>query len=213
VLYISGQVGEMFRFGVEQAYSDTYPFISTQPYIEAYKIHKGEPYDINLSSWRSNLGSNINWNKIYNHHYNVNWGSHSWLTIDPSIPVPAHVEGKVLFSCSTFSERYPSSIDFNKLFDTYGKDSVVFITQNRGEYETFVSKTGIQLPLYTPSTLQEMVACIAKSSLYIGNLSSPLTYAYALHKNNITLLCPGRCDNWFMYGLDAVLPVKTLEHN
>ena len=211
VLYISTSVGDGFRFGIGRAYSDTYPFISKQAYIEDYKIHRGEAFDINLSGWRSSsFLYRANWNTIFKNEYSVNWGSHPWLIIDPSVSVPAHVEGKVLFSCSTVHERYPS-IQFNTLFDKYEKNSIVFITQNKTEYDTFVNKTGIQLPLYMPSTLPEMVACIAKSTLYIGNLSSPLTYAYALHKTNTTLLNRGFCDNMHILGLDTVLPCTILQ--
>ena len=210
VLYISASVGDTFRFGVELTYSDTYAFISKQAYIEDYKIHRGEAFDVNLSSWRASpLLFRANYSVIFKNEHDVHWGSHPWLTIDPSLPVPAHVEGKVLFSCSTTDHRYPT-IEFNKPFDKYGKDNIVFITQNKHEYDTFVNKTGIRLSLYIPYTLQELVACIAKSQLYIGNLSSPLTFAYALHKPNITLLRAGNGDNLHIFGLDTILPCTIL---
>ena len=212
VLYISTSVGDIFRFGVKQAYSDTYPFISKQAYIEDYKIHNGEAFDINLSSWRSSpLLYRANWNTIFNREYSVNWGSRPWLTVDPTVPIPAHLEGKILVSCSTNMARFPHGIHFETLFTTYGKDNIVFLTQNKAEYDTFVTNTKITLNTYMPSTLEEMIACIAKSSLYIGNLSAPLTYAYALHKKNVTLLSKGFSDNTHIFGLETILPCTILQ--
>lgn len=45
------------------------------------------------------------------------------------------------------------------------------------------------------------------------NLSSPLTYAYGLHKNSITLLCPTLTDNVHIYELENILPTIILEKN
>ena len=205
VLYISGNVGDMFRHGIQRAYNDTYPIIIKQPYIQDYKIHNGEQYDINLSQWRkSSFLYKANWNSIFKHEYSVNWGTHPWLTSDKSVSIPAHIDGKVLFCCST--NRYPRHIDFQKLFDTYGKENIVFITQNMAEYDNFKRRTNITLQLWMPSTLEEFITAIDKSSLFIGNLSSPLTYAYALHKNNVTLLEPNNPDNTHFFGLDTIIP-------
>lgn len=212
VLYISRSVGDTFRYGVQQAFQDTYPIIIKQQYIEDYKIHNGEPHDVNLSYWR-NTPLNTHWNNVYNNVYRVPWGTHPWLTLDNTVDIPPHIEGKVLFCCSTMNERYPRSIDFHKLFEPYGKDNVVFITQNKGEYDSFLNRTGITLPLWMPSSLTEMIVAIGKSALFIGNLSSPMTYAYAFHKKNITLLAPGRCDNPLVLGLETIIPCTFLINN
>lgn len=212
VLYITDKVGEMFRHGVQTAFQDTYPFIIKQVYIEDYKIHNGEPYDINLSQWRSSsLLFKTDWNSIFKHEYGVNWGAHPWLTINDPVSIPANVDGKVLFCCSTV--RFPNYINFHKLFVTYGKENIIFITQNMNEYMIFMAQTGITLNLWMPSSLEEFITAIAKCSLYIGNLSSPLTYAYALHKKNVTLLPHNFRDNVHFFALSNILPTTVLQSN
>jgi hypothetical protein len=94
----------------------------------------------------------------------------------------------VLFCCSECPGRFPNKINFNKLFAKYGIDNVIFITQTISEYNSFCSKTGIKLQLYTPSSIEDFVNSINSCALFIGNLSSPLTYAYALHKSNKTIV-------------------------
>ena len=73
------------------------------------------------------------------------------------------------------------------------------------EYEVFKSKAGIELPVYIPHTLEDLVSSINSCKLFIGNTSSPLTIAYALHKKNITLIDPISCVWKLFYNMESVI--------
>ena len=79
ILYISN-IGDSFRMGLEYTYKDTYALVIQQNYIVSYEIHRGQPYDINLSQWRSNesLISRRNLSYIFHDEYNIHWGQ-KWL--------------------------------------------------------------------------------------------------------------------------------------
>jgi hypothetical protein len=166
-------------------YNDTYNLIKQQPYIEKYVIWNGEPYEIDLSTWRfSPLLYKRSLQTIFSSIYSIDWARSPWLFVGEKKP---ELMSKMLFCCSECPGRFPDKINFNKLFAKYGINNVLFITQTISEYNTFFSKTGIKLQLYTPSSIEDFVNSINSCALFIGNLSSPLTYAYALHKSNITL--------------------------
>jgi hypothetical protein len=81
ILYISNN-GEAFRLGLEDTYHKTYNLIISQDYIKEYKIYNGEPYDINLCSWRYNrFLYHDNWYRIFSDEYSIEWGKHQWLTV------------------------------------------------------------------------------------------------------------------------------------
>jgi hypothetical protein len=167
-------------------YNDTYNLIIQQPYIEKYAIWNDEPYEIDLSIWRNSpLLYKRSLQTIFSSVYSIDWGRSPWLFIREKKP---DLMSKVLFCCSECPGRFPDKINFNKLFAKYGIDNVLFITQTISEYTNFSSKTGITLQLYTPSSIEDFVNSINSCALFIGNLSSPLTYAYALHKSNIALV-------------------------
>jgi hypothetical protein len=191
ILYIA-LTGDHFRFGLQKTYDDTYSFIISQPYIHSYMIHKGEKWDINLSCWRSNLSSltpNENWYDLYKKTYNVEWGSHPWIYTNTILP---DFKDKVLFHCS--STRFPAHINFNSLFDEFDVKNIIFITNNAEEYNYFKNRTGIDLNLHIITSLKEQLDLINSCKCFIGGLSSPLTFAHALHKSNITLIVPFSVD-------------------
>ena len=204
IVYIRN-VPVYFRLGVERAYKDTFPIVSKQPYIHEYKIYNGEPYDINLDRWReSHLLYKASLYEIYKATYDVEWATHPWLLCNGLINDT--FKDTVFVSCST--HRFPLNVDFKELFEQVGFERVQFITQTLSEYTGFKERTGIDIPLYLPSSLEDMVGAIQNCALFIGNMSSPLTYAYALHKKNITLhnFHTWEGDDVFFKGLDTVLP-------
>jgi hypothetical protein len=203
ILYIS-DAAEPFAHGARRAYEDTKTYISALPYIAEYKLHQGEHYDVNLSSWRSSpLLFKAHWNTIFNQVYNVEWGKNPWLFSTKD----ARFEDKILIHCSTL--RWPGRVDFHKLFEGVDMNNVLFITQNKAEHTHFCNATGLSLNLYIPNTLDEFICAVNSCVRFIGNLSSPSTYAYGLHKPCITLLLPGNPDNAHVLGLESVIPTIT----
>jgi ADP-heptose:LPS heptosyltransferase len=72
------------------------------------------------------------------------------------------------------------------LVNSLGSD-VRFLASEKSNYDHFVSKTGITLPLVNPSNFTEMVTAIQGCKLFVGTLSAPLAIADALHKKRIAL--------------------------
>ena len=192
-------------------YNDNSSLIRCQPYIEKFAIWNGEPYEIDLSIWRSSpLLYKRSLQTIFSSIYHIDWARSPWLTVGEKKPKLA---SKVLFCCNECPGRFPNKINFIKLFAKYDIDNILFITQTISEYTAFSSKTGIQMQLYTPSSIEDFVISINSCSLFIGNLSSPLTYAYALHKSNITLLNTDCWDqNLHFTGLNFMKEFEFIKH-
>jgi hypothetical protein len=208
-LYVRDSPG--FTVDLTTTYNDTYSLISKQVYIDKYAIWQGENYDIYLSAWFSSpLRFKANFQKIYNYVYNIDWARNPWLTCDT---INTRFESKIVFCCSNYHFRFPDKINFKKFFADLGIENIVFVTQTISEYNNFCEKTGITLDLYIPSSIEDFVTCINSCSLFIGNLSSPLTYAYALHKNRICLLSRWCLDNIHFIGLTLPHNELLLEYN
>lgn len=186
ILYITNSVGDAFRKGLETAYDDTYKMVKSQEYIEDYKIHANEPYDINLSQWRSsNLLFKANWYTIYKAMYGVEWSTHPWLYISEK---KHEFENTIFINCSNVCFRMPSKQTFQRTFSSFEGADIRFLAQSQTDCELFAKNTGFQFPYVIAHTLEELVVYINSCKLFIGNLSSPLAFAHALHKPNITLL-------------------------
>jgi len=204
ILYITNLENheDKFTLGVERAYKDTESFIKSQPYIHDYKIHNGESYDINLSSWRNSpLIFKTNWYNLFKAEYGVEWGSHSWLYTSVKKPEFNNI---VLFNCVI--ARFPEAIDFTQLFNEYGKENIRFITENINEYIQFKDKTGIELEVYIASSIEDYIITVNSCKLFISTQSSPLTYAYGLHKKNISLIVKKSLESTFVNQLEHIIP-------
>lgn len=176
ILYISDR-GDDFRFGVHKAYEDLHPIVSVQPYIREFKIHHGEPYDVDLSSWRRHAvfrfkDNYLEWMKK---EYNVDWGKHKWLL---NIHTNEAWKDKVVIN--TTQNRFPTMVDWEKLFDQYPIENIIFVGFEKKEYLHF-TRTIHHIPFYRPESLMEMCILINSCQCFVGSLSSPLSIAFALH--------------------------------
>jgi GR25 family glycosyltransferase involved in LPS biosynthesis/tetratricopeptide (TPR) repeat protein len=202
ILYISN-TGDHFALGLERAYADIKSLILSQEYIYEFKIHNGEQCDINLSDWRYNkLIFHTHWHNLFKSQYDVEWGTHPWLAANNTKP---EFNETILFHCSL--NRFPETIDFLKLFEQYGIQNIKFITQDPLEHMKFLDRTGIELDVYNPTSLEDFVDTVGSCKLFIGCLSSPLTYALALHKESIILLPNNHSpDITHIKGLESIFP-------
>ena len=185
ILYIAN-TGDAFRTGIAQTYKDTYDIIIGQSYIKDYKIHAGEQYDINLSSWRADpMLFKCNWNELYKKVYNVDWGTKPWLKIKEVLP---EWQNKIIINTSKF--RFPEQINFNDLITKYGVDNIIYIGFAEKEYYRFIMKTGIKtIKFHKLSTLVEMCNIINSCKLMVGSLSAPMAFAHGMHKESF-ISCP-----------------------
>ena len=151
-------------------YEDIHEIISSQEYIDEFKIYNNEVYDIDLSSWRKNPDFfNHTLYKIFMDTFNVEWKTRKWL----DIPFNDKWNNRIIIN--TTPRRF-RDVNYTKLYETYG-DNLIFIASDKSFYDFFVMKTNLNIEYY----------CIAINSckLYIGGLSMPLCVAISLHKDAI----------------------------
>jgi hypothetical protein len=173
-LYISETVGDVFRFGIETAYNDTYEMIKQQQYINDYKLFNGEPIDINLSQWRTSpLLYTTTWYNIFKDVYQVDWAKHPWLIL----PQNDTWKDRVIINYTLYRGQ---NFDFQDLYVKYDK-KLVFMAFDKEAY----NELPIQIDYYCPTSLYEFAVAINSCELFIGGLSSPLTFAIACHKKYI----------------------------
>ncbi len=184
-LYMSDVVGDTFRLGIERTYKDIFPIVSKLPYIESFEIHRGQPYDINLSSWRttSDLYSK-SWQEIYSD-FNVHWGARPWIYNCNSKP---EFENTILIS--TTPTRFNSSMDWNTFLRNLSSSVVFLENPNTNDYSHFSKATGITLPKYTAVDFTDMVNSIYSCKQFVGTLSMPLAVADAMKKDRIAIVVP-----------------------
>lgn len=163
---------ESWNYGVVKAYEDLKEIISYQDYISSFQIYKQENFEnyIHLS----------NFYEIYKDTYNVEWGSHKWL----ELPVKENYENYIFISAS--KKRYNYYFDFNSL-KKYNKE-IFFITTNINEYNYFKENSKCDFDLILFDNLMDYWIAINSCFLFVSNLSSFLSVALSLQKNNIALL-------------------------
>lgn len=176
---------DLFSYGLEKSYNDTYELIMSQPYISSFTIYKNESIDINLTEWRnSQLLYKANWREIYTDYYNISWGKHKWLFSEK------HKDLDNTILISTTSYRFPENMNYKDLIQTYKNkgNNVLYISQSIDFYEDFMTRTSLSkddINFCQPSTFSEMCLMIHSCKLFIGNLSAPLAIAFAFHKEYI----------------------------
>ena len=178
VLYISNEIE--FCYGVKKAYEDTLQVVKEQIYIEEYKIWNNEPYNIDLSSWRNSpYLFKENFRTIFESTYNISWGMHQWI----HIPKIDKWTKNVVISAPTY-RKMKFNINCVEISKEYGKD-LIFVSFDKKDHISFEEHTGVKTEYYSPSSLYEFIQIVSSCKLFIGELSSPLTFAFACHTPSI----------------------------
>jgi hypothetical protein len=181
IIYMTNAI-EPFRWGLERTYEDIRPFLLTQSYIHDVRIHDGTTCDINLSIWRYDMNyTTDSWHSIFKRSYNIEWSKTSWFKIQGN---PDYTN--TVFISTSPNRWWCEPFDCSMLVSSLGSD-VRFLASEKSNYDHFVSKTGIDIPLVNPSNFTELVSAIQGCKLFIGTLSAPLAIADALHKKRIAL--------------------------
>lgn len=185
ILYISGTIGDAFIFGVDATYNDTYPIISTEQYIKEYKVHLGEPTDVDLSSWRNNLVIR-NWSELYHGAFGIEWAAHRWIT-PPTMNLPLDFSEKIIINATPY--RFPSAGAITQLKNAIGSElqNCVFLSNEEDHYRHFMQQTGLALAFCKPSSFTETVKIIDTSKARYLGFSSYAVIANALHKSHTLL--------------------------
>lgn len=176
IVYISNR-GDTFRFGVQKAYEDLLPIVSKQPYIKEFKIHHGEPYDVDLSSWRAYtahdpLTDYLTWMKV---EYGIDWGKNKWIL---NIPTDPNWKDKIVINTTHY--RFPETFPWQDYSNTE-PHKLIFVGFDAKDYEDFVARTGFQVLFFKPHSIYDFCIIIQSCELFVGSLSAPLSIAFALH--------------------------------
>ena len=189
--YKTGQKGELFitelntdkfKFGVEHAYNDTYTIFCSQKYIKTYKIYNNEPVDIDLSTWRQHVNHifklKYNWYDTYNYIYNVNWGSHQWLSCENS----TKWNDKIIINITPyrFMSLQATTLLFEKIKNQL--ENCVFISNEKEHYDYFLNRTNCNIEFYKPQNFEEIITIINSCKIGFFGFSSAAVIANSLHK-------------------------------
>lgn len=190
-LYISdGFLGEKFRFGVGQAYADTYELISQQDYINTYQILPdgfSESF-VNLNQWRievhntyANTGKyNKCWSELLAQTFNYPISDYPWISVNS---VDSNTIGRVVIHRSRKRHN-----DAHQAFIESIPEKAIFLSTDRSEYENYEFKDLVEP--YIVRNVTDLAAAIGSSKLFIGNQSSPLALASAIDHRRVAELCP-----------------------
>lgn len=179
ILYIDNR-GDPFTLGVQKAYEDLLPIISKQYYIKEFKVYQGEPYDVDLSSWRKHIwhGSQVmdNYLTWMKKEYNLLWGKHAWIH---NIPLDLKWNDHVVINTTHY--RFPDMLNWFLLCRRCPKEKIVFVAFDPKEYQHFSSMTRTNFRFHKPTSLLEFCIIIRSCLLFVGSLSAPLSFAFGLH--------------------------------
>ena len=181
IVYLSDSLGDPFDRGVEATFNDIRYVIQEQPYIESLQIHKGEPYDINLSSWRNNQFSfNNSWKETFKLGVGVEWNNAPWISTTPNL----QYKNTIFLSAGIF--RYNHVLRYREMFERI--ENLVFLATTKEMYDVFVSKTGLQMPYLVCKTFKDLAEVIAGCKGFIGSLSMPLALVDSMWKPRLAIM-------------------------
>jgi len=193
ILYIDTKY-ESYLYSLERTYEDLKDIMILQDYIADFKIYKDEKYDIHLSSWRNSpLLFRTNWRNIFSNTYNVEWGQTKWL----NLPMNEKYKDKILVSHSL--HRPNCKINYHQYFSNL---NFTFVTVDRKEYDNFCVKTSLTPDVEIFNNLYDLWSAISSCKLFICNLTSALTIAYACNVPNITILTGSSLDDNNFIGIN-----------
>jgi hypothetical protein len=204
ILYVSDKIN-VFHYPLIKTFNDTFEIINSQKYISKYCIYDETPIDIDLGSWRSsNLLYKNNWYTIFKSIYNVEWGKRKWL----NLPNIEKWNDKLIITCS--NQRLPSG-KIDVILNKYKNEDIYYVTQDIENYNLFIKKYDIKnLKCYITESLYEMICIINSCKLLFSNLSSPLAFAFGLHKESIVFLHRNLTDNIHINNLPYINKLLTI---
>lgn len=85
----------------------------------------------------------------------------------------------------------------------------------KAEYDHFTEFSKCELPLHIPKSLEEYVNIINSAEAYMGNPSSPLTFAFVMHKKSIIIMPNGVDYTFFIIYMKHchLLNMKDINYN
>jgi len=182
-IYISNEACTFSR-DITSTYLELAPILEKQEYVEKFNIHTGEKVDYEIFRFRQHKDIFKDaWSKIYFSAFlqmeepPINY---QWLD-SPDMPT-----GEVIINRSIRSMSKTTQEWYKKLI---GERPAAFVYSDNSQYDAFPLKN-LARPIYCEK-LENMVAIIKSSRLFIGNQSAPLAIASALNVKRIAELRRG----------------------
>lgn len=184
-------------------FNDLLTVMKKQIYIYDIDLFNNQKYDIDLSSWRFNRitwSGSASWFDVFNSQYKIDsWGKNKWLNFE-------NVEkyNNCIIICNTTRDdrnNYHYLKNLNNLLKLNNDKKVIFACSDRKEFEFFKTHSNFECEMEQFNTLNDWWSAISSCYLFIGNVSSPLSVAYACHKNNIGILVENSIEKGWFYNL------------
>lgn len=190
ILYISDtlQPSDSFPKGAKQVHSELKKLLLSQEYIEDCLFDDSSiPKDfVHLGKWRfSPMLYLTNWCNLLSGVYEI-----------PEIPKPWLKTDSPKTDRILIHHRIPSPGRETTSFpwkDIVAKNSCIFITCDRNEYDAFPHKDKVSLKLC--QDLDELIREISSAKIFVGNQTAPLAIACALHIPILADLLRGTLDS------------------
>jgi hypothetical protein len=211
-----------WEYGIDNIYRELYNILIGQDYINKFEILPKYAYHldpIQTPSQNSSIqifdkrlieeGYIFNdyitssllykkcWFEIYSHKYDftitspTSWIKHNKINND--------FIGKVIVHRKHSPERFNPTFPYEELIDKYS-DSLVFASTKRQDYENF--KYTSKIPYYEVKDIDDWFTIINSCSMFVGNLTGPVTIAEALEKLRIVEL-PHNGDMYHWMGAET----------
>jgi hypothetical protein len=188
IVYLSNTLGDPFDRSVESTLNDIRYIIEQQPYIESLQVHNGEPFDINLSAWRSHdFSYTKSWKETFEETFNVPWNTAPWINTTPNLQYK-----DTTFLCVGIN-RYNHVLRYNEMYQKI--ENLVFLGTTQEMYDEFVYNTGLHMPYLICRTFIDLASVIMGCKGIIGSLSMPLALADSMWKPRLAIIYGVNYDN------------------
>ena len=174
----------IFKYGLENTYSDIYLVVKKQPYIDDFLIYSEDIKDyIKIGFHHMDYLFKFNWYEIYKKIFNLNdkFEKQPWLSV-LDINEYNLYKNKVVLHFSKF--RYHDAYD-ELVVDILTNNDCLFIG-SEDEYQDFKHKELVKFK--SCDNFFELYSIIEKCKFFIGNQSMPLALAHGLFKPHLGFL-------------------------
>ncbi len=125
--------------------------------------------------------------ELYKRIYNIDWAKHPWFSMNYDMPYSEDSwSNKTIFNITKLRFPLEPQIEIIKKVITE-ETECIFVANNIEDYEYFIEKTGLNIPLYKPQTFDEFVFIVYSCKCAYLGLSAPATFANAFHKKHILI--------------------------
>jgi len=179
-VYITDQLqygGDGFSHPLTETYNELYNIVISQNYINSFEIYQNQHYDINMNNFRNYQELHTeSWLQIISNCFNTPLIDKPWIKINQ---IDEKYKNVILIHQS-FIDRRKIHHFLPELENIIKNNQCMFITCNIMEYHYFKLNHLVSLDL--KNNLYEMFVAINSCKLFIGNQSSPLSYAYSMFR-------------------------------